>query len=351
MKMLARSLYWWPGIDKNIEDVAAHCVDCATVTSKQPEQKFTTWTKSKKAWQRLHIDFFQKFGKYFLIVVDALSRWVEVKIVSSTNTITPLRGLFTVFRPPFNGEKFRKFCIKNKIKHILTPPLHPRSNGCAERQVATIKQNMEKIIKCKTDEELQFRIDNILLKHHVTPNSVTGKTPAKYLLKYIPRTKLDFLKPREKRENVKLDHIKRPKKTFFEGEEVLVYNKRNGKNKWIKGKVPKAVSRYTYLVNTEGEIRYIHGEDLKTYKIDQPEILPDLLNSTRNVIPQTSQTDTPDLELREELHPSEDSDAPEPEACAGPSPVITPHTPKPFPPAPPVRKSMRIKRPPNRQNL
>ncbi|KAK9701397.1 Integrase core domain [Popillia japonica] len=204
---------------------------------------------------RLHqVDFFQKYDKYFLIIVDSASRWIDVKIVPSTNsdsTISTLRSVFSSLGipmelvsdngPPFNGEKFKRFCAANGIKHTLTPPLHPRSNGTVERQVATVKRSLEK--------QLSY-------------------APAEFLLKRIPRTKLDLLKPTNyKRTHDTLKEMSSTDKMFVEGEEVLVWNKRNNDKKWITGKIAKQVSPFTYLVNVNGEVRFVHAEDLK---VNQP---------------------------------------------------------------------------------
>uniref|UniRef100_A0A1X7U5F7 Integrase catalytic domain-containing protein n=1 Tax=Amphimedon queenslandica TaxID=400682 RepID=A0A1X7U5F7_AMPQE len=87
-------------------------------------------------------------GKTFLIIIDAHSRSLEVEIVSSTSveaTIQVLRKLFAMHRLPeqlvsdngtaFTSHQFKNFMSKNGIRHSLTSPYHPRSNGLAERAV------------------------------------------------------------------------------------------------------------------------------------------------------------------------------------------------------------------------
>ncbi|KAK9681015.1 Integrase core domain [Popillia japonica] len=295
--MLARSLYWWPLIDLDLENAAKSCPEGLQLAPRNPELKHTKWSTTQQPWTRLHIDFFQKYDKYFLIIVDSASRWIDVKIVPSTNsdsTISTLRSVFSSLGipmelvsdngPPFNGEKFKRFCAANGImEHTLTPPLHPRSNGTVERQVATVKRSLEKQLSAKklTAEKIQSSLDNFLLKHRITPNSVTGYAPAEFLLKRIPRyapaefllkriprTKLDLLKPTNyKRTHDTLKEMSSTDKMFVEGEEVLVWNKRNNDKKWITGKIAKQVSPFTYLVHVNGEVRFVHAEDLK---VNQP---------------------------------------------------------------------------------
>ncbi|CAC5359993.1 unnamed protein product [Mytilus coruscus] len=95
----------------------------------------------------------------FLIVVDAHSKWIDVIRMSSTTsekTINALRFLFSSHRiptesvsdngPQFTSSEFETFLKKNGVKHILSAPYHPSSNGEAERAVRTFKQAM-KIIR------------------------------------------------------------------------------------------------------------------------------------------------------------------------------------------------------------
>ncbi|KAK9738145.1 hypothetical protein QE152_g10027, partial [Popillia japonica] len=136
--------------------------------------------------------------------------------------------------------------------------------------VAKVKRSLEKQLSTKklTAEKIQFSLNNFLLKHRITPNSVTGYAPAEFLLKRIARTKLDLLKPTKyKRTHDTLKEMSSTDKMFVEGEEVLVWNKRNNDKKWITGKIAKQVNPFTYLVNVNCELRFVHAEDLK---VNQP---------------------------------------------------------------------------------
>jgi transposase InsO family protein len=92
----------------------------------------------------------------FLIVVDTYSKWMEVVRMTSTtseNTINVLRTLFSSHGIPnylvsdnaaqITEAEFQTFLKKNGIKHILSAPYHPSSNGEAERAVRTFKTAMK----------------------------------------------------------------------------------------------------------------------------------------------------------------------------------------------------------------
>lgn len=237
MKMLARSEVWWPGLDDDIERYVSVCETCQKFRSAQKET-FSSWSRANGAWQRIHMDFFQKFGKYFLLIVDSYSRWMDVHIVSSTNaedTINKLRSTCSILGlpvkivtdngPPFNGEQFKRFCQVNGIQHILTPPLHPKSNGNAEKYVDVVKRNLVKQMRenenSNAPKSLNHLLENFLLKHRTTPSAVNGCSPADSILKITPRTKLHLLRPStlkhcEGSQNKSSDATK----MYYEGENV-----------------------------------------------------------------------------------------------------------------------------------
>ena len=47
--------------------------------------------------------------------------------------------------PQFTSSEFASKMSKWKIKHILTPPYHPASNGLAERGVGIVKDKLKKM--------------------------------------------------------------------------------------------------------------------------------------------------------------------------------------------------------------
>ena len=159
MKSLARSYVWWPGLDSDIQSTVQKCDVCQSNRKSPPKAPLHPWEWPSQPWSRLHIDHAGPFhGKLFLIIVDAYSKWIEVKIVSSTSTeatIAALRPIFTTFGLPqqlvsdngtgFTSTEFKQFLSQNGIKQILTSPYHPSSNGLAERAVQTFKDAVTKL--------------------------------------------------------------------------------------------------------------------------------------------------------------------------------------------------------------
>lgn len=293
MKMLARSEVWWPNLDFDLDNFIRKCEPCQLLQTKSVSVPLTPWSRTNRVWQRVHIDFFEKFNHYFMILVDSYSRWLEVHLIASTsafNTIDILRKICSTFGfpeeivsdngPPFNGENYRKFCMSHGIKCTLTPPLHPCSNGLAEKYVGTVKSNLIKQLKDNqlkgVTQSLQHQVDNFLFSYRNTPNSITGVSPASFVLKQTPRNKLSLLKPtflKEEIEKVRLDKVKNYEdrkrnkmRQFYEGQNVIVYDKRIGK--WQKGKIVKVISLVTYLVIVNDQVRYFHADYIKDSILD-----------------------------------------------------------------------------------
>ena len=136
MKAVARSYFWWPGLDRDIEDLGKSCKSCQSVKNSPPVAPLHPWVWPSKPWERIHVDFAGPFlGSSFLIVVDAYSKWPEVFRMSSTSaekTIEVLRHLFAAHGLPEqlvsdNGPQFvsEEFAIVHARKWY---PSHSHSS-------------------------------------------------------------------------------------------------------------------------------------------------------------------------------------------------------------------------------
>ena len=98
MKALARASVWWPGVDKNIEELAASCTACRSQSPSPPSDELHPWQYPARAWSRLHIDFAgPRKGKYYMVLCDAFSKWIEVEVMSSIDARNTIRKLTSIF--------------------------------------------------------------------------------------------------------------------------------------------------------------------------------------------------------------------------------------------------------------
>ena len=70
-------------------------------------------------------------------------------------------------------------------------PYDPASNGLAERVLQIGKNGLKKI----SIGSIQDRLAKVLMSYRITPQAMTGNSPAELLLGRRLRTRLDLLKP------------------------------------------------------------------------------------------------------------------------------------------------------------
>ncbi|XP_044180075.1 uncharacterized protein K02A2.6-like [Acropora millepora] len=188
MKALARLHVWWPILDSDIEQIVRNCEVCQTTHGKAPLTSDNRWIWPHRAGQRVYVDYCGPLdGKSFLVIKDAKSKWIKVLPMSSTTAEATVQALRVVFsthglpeeivsdngpRPQFIAQDFRDFLKCNHIKHLLSAPYHPASNGEAERAVRTFKQAT---IASKLDSgTLAKKTCSFLLSYRSTPHTATG---------------------------------------------------------------------------------------------------------------------------------------------------------------------------------
>lgn len=97
MKLLAQRYVWWNNIDKDIENYSKTCEACQTHQSSPSKVPLIRWKPTTYFFERIHLDFFQFERNKFLIIVDTFSRWLDVKILSTTNCAKVTKTLRTIF--------------------------------------------------------------------------------------------------------------------------------------------------------------------------------------------------------------------------------------------------------------
>lgn len=282
MKSLAHCYVWWPGIDKQIEDVVAKCQCCQENRSAPPQSIVHPWECPKAPWVRVHVDHAGPFmGHYFLILVDAYSRWIEAHMVPSITTevtIKTLRQIFSIHGlpeqlvsdngPAFTSHDFNEFMKRNGIRQSLTAPYHPRSNGLAERAVQTFKSTIKKL-----EGPLLERIPRFLLQYRITPQTTTGQSPAELLMGRRLRTIFDLMHPDlSKKVHTKQDNNTSSRKPvrFFKVGDTLFAKNFSGSPKWLPVVVTKVTGPLSYLVETtNGIVMKRHIDQLRSRHINR----------------------------------------------------------------------------------
>ncbi|XP_031760407.1 uncharacterized protein K02A2.6-like, partial [Xenopus tropicalis] len=293
MKARARGYLWWPGLDQDIGIFVSQCTACASVQNQPPTAPLHPWTWATSPWERIHIDYAEINQQTFLVVIDSYSKWLEVlptKTSTSEKTITLLRNLFASYGlpkelvsdngPQFTSQEFQYFLQQNGIRHKLTPPYHPASNGAAERAVQTFKKAWMKHSvaseSARTTGEL--RLCRFLFNYRNTPHSVTESTPAELFLKRHLRSRLDLLKPsladtveKHQKQQVRAHNSSRQRnKDFYPGDKVLVRDFRHSGRLWSPGTIYHRRGPLTYEVQIGNRHIHVHVEHLVPDKSVSP---------------------------------------------------------------------------------
>ncbi|XP_026541546.1 uncharacterized protein K02A2.6-like [Notechis scutatus] len=205
MKALAHSYVWWPGMDAQISSWVSTCQPYQATRPAPPSSTPARWEDAGAPWSRLHIDLAGPVhGRTFLVIVDSFSKWIDLALLPSTTTLAITKALTRVFvthglpdtivsdnGPQFTSCEFEVFAANLGIRHALTAPFHPASNGMAERAVRSVKEALERFGPI----DWHSKLSRYLLTQHTTPCTTTNKSPAELLMGRRLRTTPDRLHP------------------------------------------------------------------------------------------------------------------------------------------------------------
>ena len=338
MKELARSYFWWPNLDLDIENKVKSCQNCLETRQNPPKADLHPWPYPDKPWSRIHVDYAGPVdNNYFLIIIDAFSKWPEIYktiSMSASTTISCLRNCFARYGLPesvvsdngpcFISEVFKEFLRLNGVKQILTAVYKPSTNGLAENLVKSFKN----YLKSEREGDLQEKLDKFLFKYRLLPHTTTGVPPSELMFNRKIRSIFDLLKPieiaervRQKQEKQKYYHdpIRSRKLNLSRTDPVMVRNY-TSPNKWVPGTVTEQTGPLSFKCQVGDKIVKRHQDQV----IPVP-IVPK---------PHTNQPDNLVSNDSTEITPIENS-----VPSGNNSPEI------------PLRRSMRVSRPPDRLNL
>lgn len=301
MKAKARSHFWWPKLDEQIEKVAGSCHQCLQLRQNPPPTKPLPWPKPSAAFERVHIDFLGPMaGKMFLIVLDSYSKWVEayaMKTITTKDTIECLRDCIARFGLPsiivsdngrqFASAEFSVFCAKNNIKHLTSAPYLPKSNGAAEKAVKSFKAGITKALSDKKNEgeSTQTIINRYLFYYRSSVHSTTLETPFKLMFGREMKTQFDRIKPSSVA--ALCDKSSRREESipkFTIGERVFVRDYRSKHEKWQPATIKATSGNRLYICATPmGEWRRHADQIIRRKSGTSLEILNDYTSPTQDV--------------------------------------------------------------------
>lgn len=170
-KARVREWYWWPTMDRQIEDVVNDFWECAN-SDKSKKTRSTPLSPvdvPSEPWSKLALDIagpFELFShneRYVVLLVDYTSKWVVTKCVPNVNTRTVIEFLSEEFSregvPDHlvtdNGVQFvsheMNMFLKNlSIVHFKTALYSPQANGLAESMNKVVKSCAQRALQTKS---------------------------------------------------------------------------------------------------------------------------------------------------------------------------------------------------------
>jgi len=189
---------FWTGMNKDIRTYIKSCKICqqTNYANMLPYGLYETISPPTKVFETICVDFMGPFvrsskgNQHLFVVVDQLSKWVEIVPFRSANSRKVVEVLedhiFCRYGPPkylvsdngaqFKSKLFKLMCQQWGITHRLTSPYHPQIN-LAER----VNRNLKKMI-CSFVSDNHKSWDNYLQKFafalRSTINDSTQVSPA-----------------------------------------------------------------------------------------------------------------------------------------------------------------------------
>lgn len=285
MKQIARNYVWWETLDEDIERICSKCAACVSQRAQPAPAPLHSWPWPEEPWSRINVDFLGPFhSRYYLIIIDAHSKWIEVERVSSTSAsavIDCFRRIFARFGipkrlvsdngPPFSSVELATYLKHNGVKHLPVAPYHPSSNGAAENAVRTIKRVLKKAAIENVDDNTA--LSKFLFMYRNTEHGTTGREPAVAMLGRRLRGRLDLLRP-DTAEVVRGAQIVQeqraaasgpPLRQAMAGDAVIMRDYSKHRQKWAEGVVARRTGPVTYAVKTnDGRVHKRHIDQLLT---------------------------------------------------------------------------------------
>ena len=205
-KMLARARrsLWWPYMARDIQSFSKTCEPCEVSKPSNPAELLLTHEPAEYPFQFIHMDLGQIEGHYYLITVDQYSGYPHIhacgKSAPTSKIVAAVLELIQHFSipeiiysdggPQFIQEgDFDTFCKEWGIRHILSSPYMPRSNGVAESAVKEMKKLLRGNLMSSGVPNRASTLSGLMMFRN-TPRAGTGESPARLLFGHDVRDSL-----------------------------------------------------------------------------------------------------------------------------------------------------------------
>ena len=222
---LAKTLYYWKNMRKEIEQLIDGCEKCQVHARFQAKESLQQ-TFAEGPMHMNSADIAQYGNKTYLVHSDRYSNFLWIYHLKATSTKAVIDALWDTFYlmgfpdrlrtdngPQFTSQEFIDKCDEFNIEQEWSDPHYPTSNGHAERMVGVAKA----LIKKSNNES---NLKSMLQIYNSTPSSDTGISPAEMLMqrklrtclptmtksKFVPQSKIRVAERRKFQKAIQTKH-------------------------------------------------------------------------------------------------------------------------------------------------
>src|SRR5687767_10116256 len=159
-----KSLFYWKGMLGDITQYVKCCDKCQR-RGKSGGKGLLYPISVENTFDRIGIDFVGplpktgKGNKYIIVAIDYLTKWTEAKALKEATAEKTVEFIYkeiicrygcpkvilTDRGTHFKNKMVQDLCEKFEIKHKLSSPYHPQTNGLVERMNRTLCETLAKI--------------------------------------------------------------------------------------------------------------------------------------------------------------------------------------------------------------
>ena len=157
-QLLVLGSFFWPSINKAIEEVVCQCETCTQFQSQNAAVPLTPTPTPSCPWQMCATDIIMLEGVDHLVVGDLYLKMIFVQHLppgqsNANKVILLLKEMFSEHGipkvlhsdngPQYASAQFADFCISWGITHETSSPHYPQSNGFAKACIKSIKHTLQ----------------------------------------------------------------------------------------------------------------------------------------------------------------------------------------------------------------
>lgn len=308
----AKSLYYWPGMTKDITEVVESCRICEKFARNNAREPLKPDELPRFPFHITGMDLFEYGGKDYVSILDSYSNYlvsIPLENKTSGHIIKKIKNCFEIIgfpsviradNSPFASQEFKQFAEENNIQFKFSSPRYAQSNGLAEKGVAIAKNILKRCIEAKDNYQ------SLILEYNNTPVASLGMAPSQLFFGRILKTRLPVAEQVLVRRNVEERIVKQKiemrrgsqKKYFDKGTKALnvfmpgdkVMFKKNEKE-WKYGKVVKVLSERSYVV-MDGNGQHYRRNRVMMKKTRNEDLNVNLDSSFDDLIEDTNNNET-----------------------------------------------------------